>query len=62
MWPFKPRKCKHVFTGYHGSLPYVKIASYNNTDGIGRTHLTLTAQCDKCGKDIPYAKMHAVER
>ena len=49
--------CDHVFVGYQGGTPYLKIKR-GPIDGVGRQHNRIYGECDKCGKSILIGMTH----
>jgi hypothetical protein len=43
--------------GYGNGVPYLTPWG-GYTDGIGREHWHLDAQCERCGRDFPVGKFH----
>ena len=49
----------HTFSGYCGGIPYLNYDEGGGvTDGIGRQHIDLYANCDICNKKIRVARIH----
>jgi hypothetical protein len=46
----------HVFTGYQGSIPYLK-PKRGAIDGINRHHVSLYGLCDSCNKEFLLANV-----
>jgi hypothetical protein len=47
----------HVFTGYQGSVPYLKPKK-GAVDNTGRHHVGLYGTCDVCDKEFLLAHVH----
>lgn len=47
----------HIFTGYCGSIPYLK-AKRGAVDNINRHHVNLYGKCDICDEEFLLAHIH----
>jgi len=54
----RPKECQHEFTGYQNGYPYFKVQKRGHTDGIGREHVQVYAECDKCEKIVQIGLFH----
>lgn len=54
---FGKRECNHVARGWRNGTPYVYM-HHSVTDGIGRIHGDMYAECYKCGEKFLLCKTH----
>jgi hypothetical protein len=58
--PLRCRLFGHIWrSGWWGSLPYLEPGSLPGyRDGVGRYHINLRLECDRCGSRFVVARIH----